>query len=159
MRASAHASTTVPLPRETVFDYAVSNECFERDLHSYGPISGIKSGEMLDGEPLGTGARRRMTLLDGTVLVEDILQFDRPEVHRYRWTNGLKPPFSWLVQSGEGCFTFSDVESGTQVDWGYTFELRSFAFYPLAIPIVRLFQQWQKQGLAQVRKSLLASAD
>lgn len=32
--------------------------------------------------------------------------------HQYRWVGGLKPPFSLLVQSGTGCWEFT--ESGAQ---------------------------------------------
>lgn len=128
---------------------------FKRTLLPYGPIAGIADGTILDGQPLLQGVCRRMTLTDGTVLDEVILEHDAPARHRYKWTSGLKPPFSWLVRSGEGTWTFSEVNDGTRIVWSYNFELRSAAAYPLAVPIVRLFRRWQRRGLARIRDEII----
>ena len=154
MRINTATSITVPQSRDRIFDASTSSEMLVRALLPYGPIAGVARSEMLDGRPLEQGARRRVTLTDGTVLVEDILEHDVPTRHRYKWTSGLKPPFAWLVNSGEGTFTFSDVEGGTQIEWTYTFELKSPLAYPLALPITGLFKRWQARGLARAREEL-----
>lgn len=154
MQITTHAKVTIPLPRQAVFNYAVDSENLKKDLAPYGPIAGIVDGVMLDGQPLEQGARRRMTLTDGTVLDEDILAFDPPNEHQYRWSSGLKPPFAWLVRAGEGRWLFTDVEGGTQVDWHYTFDLRSPLAYPFTLAITGLFRRWQLQGLNSIRRSL-----
>ena len=97
------------------------------------------------------GARREIKLTDGAVLTEEILEHDVPTRHRYKWTSGLKPPFAWLVRSGEGTWTFSEVAEGTRIDWSYVFELRSPLAYPIAVPIIALFRRWQEKSLARVR--------
>lgn len=78
----------------------------------------------------------------------------RPSKHRYRWTTGLKPPFSLLVRSGTGCWDFTDVDGGTRIEWGYVFELKSPLAYPLALPIMPLFKGWLKKSLESMRAEL-----
>ncbi len=155
MHITTKPAITVPRSRDIVFASAISNEMFKRTLLAYGPIAGIADGIILDGQPLRQGVRRRITLTDGTILDEDILEHEVPTRHRYKWTSGLKPPFSWLVKSGEGTWTFSEVNDGTRIVWSYVFELRSVLGYPLATPIVGLFRRWQRKGLARIRDEII----
>lgn len=155
MQLKTSTSITIPRPREVVFDYATLCETLVETLRPFGPVAGLAGAEMLDGRPLETGAKRRITMSDGAVLIEDILEFTRPNVHRYRWTTGLKPPFAWLVKSGEGVWIFREVEQGTRIDWNYTFELSSPLAAPLAAPIMLLFKQWQARGLQRIRAQLI----
>ena len=67
-----------------------------------GPFAGSANIEMHEGQSLAKGSRRRITMTDGTVLDEVILDYDPPVRHRYGWTGGAKLPFSLLVRSGTG---------------------------------------------------------
>ncbi|MGB8332670.1 MAG: SRPBCC family protein [Polyangiales bacterium] len=156
MNISTSASVLIPRPREEVFARATDSTNTPETLRPRGPFAGISKVEMLDGQALAKGARRRISMTDGTVLEEVILDYDPPVRHRYGWTGGAKPPFSFLVRSGTGCWDFSEVDGGTRIVWSYTFELTSPLAYPLAIPVVWLFKGWLQQGLDAIRAELVA---
>ena len=155
MNISTSTSIVIPKPREEVFHFACANETFERNLHPRGLIAGVDKVEMFEGHALAEGSWRRVWMTDGTVLEEVILDYDPPVKHRYRWTGGVKPPFSLLIRSGTGCWDFSEVDGGTRIDWGYVFELKSPLAYPLALPIMPLFKSWLKQSLEAMRSELV----
>jgi uncharacterized protein YndB with AHSA1/START domain len=156
MEISTAASTVIPRPREEVFQFACANATFERHLRPRGPIAGIEKAEMFEGQPLAEGSWRRISMTDGSVLEEVILDYVPPSLHRYRWTKGIKPPFSWLVRSGTGRWDFTEVDGGTRIDWGYVFELKSPLFYPLLLLIVPIFRGWLQRGLDSIRSELVA---
>jgi uncharacterized protein YndB with AHSA1/START domain len=155
MRLDTRAVVIVDRPRAEVFDFAVANPTLPRVLAKLGPIPGVTGAEFIAGGSLAAGAQRRVSMSDGSVIEEEVLEVERPRVHRYRWLRGLRPPFSLLVRSGEACWTFSDASGGgTRVEWVYTFELRSPLAYPVAAPVVLLFRRWMQRGLDRLRSEL-----
>jgi uncharacterized protein YndB with AHSA1/START domain len=158
MELRTRAQVTISRPCEQVFDFAVASETQARVLKKLGPIPGIASIEYLGADArLVPGARRRVSMTDGSVLEEEVLEVERPRVHRYRWGRGLRPPFSLLVRTGEGCWTFIDTERGTAVEWLYTFELRSPLAAPLAAGVLLLFRRWMQAGLDRIRAELVSA--
>jgi hypothetical protein len=157
MQLSARAEIEIARPCEATFDFAAANESFPRVLLPFGPLPGITGVEWLDGalEPK-PGARRLIHLSDGTTIGEELLTYDRPTRHRYRWSNPPAGPLSWLVRSGEGDWSFAPVDGGTRIVWRYRFGLTSALAAPLAWPIVLLFQRWMQRGLTRIRDTLEA---
>jgi hypothetical protein len=156
MNISTSASIVIPRSREAVFAHATANTTAERTLRPRGPVAGIAKVEMFEGQALAAGSWRRITMTDGAVLEEVILDYDPPVKHRYRWTGGVKPPLSFLVRSGTGCWDFTEANGGTRIDWSYIFELTSPLAYPLAMPIAWFFKGWLQQGLEAIRAELVA---
>ena len=154
MRLHARAEIHVPRPPATVFDFAVACETFPRVLHPLGPIPGIAKAEMIDAPAPRTGARRRITMTDKSVIDEELVAFERPVRHRYRWLDPPASAFSWLVRSGEADWSFEPAGDGTKIVWTYVFELTSPLAYPLAAPVVLLFRRWMLRGLTQIRAAL-----
>jgi hypothetical protein len=154
MNISTSASIVIPRPRPEVFAFACDNATYEQTLRPRGLIAGIDKADMFEGHALAEGSWRRISLTDGSVIDEVILDYDPPVKHRYRWTEGIKPPFSFLVRSGTGCWDFSEVDGGTRIDWSYVFELKSPLAYPALLLIVPLFRGWLKQGLEAIRSEL-----
>ncbi len=150
MELSTETSIVIPRPRGEVFDFCTNDDNTARTLRPLGPIAGVAKIQMHEGQSLETGAHRTITLTDGVTLEEEILDYTRPTRHQYRWVGGIKPPFSWLVRSGTGCWDFSEVNGDTRVDWSYVFELRSALAYPLALPVISLFKRWMAQGLGAI---------
>jgi hypothetical protein len=119
-----------------------------------GSIAGITKAEMINGAPLAAGARRRIELSDGAVIEEDVVAFDRPTRHTYRWNRGLRAPAKFLVHAGEGDWTFSDQDGGTRIDWTYTFELTTPVVYLAALVMRGQFQRWMDQQLCAIAAAL-----
>jgi len=154
MNISTAASIVVSKPLEEVFDFCCRNETYEKHLQPRLPVAGVQKCAFFDGHSLKEGDHRRITLTDGSVLDEQILDYAPPTLHRYRWSTGLKGPFALLVRSGTGTWTFTEVGGGTQIDWSYDFALRSALAYPLALPVMPLFRSWLKQSLQSIQGEL-----
>lgn len=152
---STSASVVIPRPREEVFRFATDMTNSPRTIRPRGPFAGISNVEMYEGQSLAKGSKRRIFMTDGSVLDENILEYDPPARYRYSWEGGVKPPFSLLVRSGTGNWDFTETEGGTRIVWTYTFGLTSPLAYPLAMPIAWLFRGFLQQGLDAVRAELL----
>lgn len=155
MKLDARATVHVPRPPEEVFDFAVANQNLSRMLQRKGPIPGVTGAELVEGSELRAGARRRVSMTDGSSLIEELIALDRPRVHEYRWAHPPPAPFSLLIRGGHATWTFKPEGGGTRVDWLYTFELASPLALPLAAVAAALFRSWMQQGLARLRAALV----
>jgi hypothetical protein len=151
MKLQTRARVQIPLGLVQAFDLAIDHATFARVLGPLGPIPGISRIEMAGGEALAPGARRNVFMTDGSVVPEEILDHSPPTRHRYRWLEPPKPPFSWLVRSGEGDWVFSPAGEGTDLEWTYSFELTSALAAPLAAGVLLLFRRWMANGLERLR--------
>jgi len=156
MQLAAHAEIEIARPVEPTFDFAVACESFPRVLLPLGPLPGVSGAQMLDGAAPKTGARRRILLSDGSSVIEELLALERPQRHRYRWTEPPRGALGWLVRQAEGDWRFAPSARGTRIVWDYRFELTSALAAPLALPIVWLFRRWMAGGLERVRQALEA---
>jgi len=77
MEISASATIEIARPREAVFDFACSNDTYERLFRKRGPVAGVVKATMADGAAPADGARRRVELSDGSVVDEIIVLWDR----------------------------------------------------------------------------------
>ncbi|SRR5260221_2106877 len=151
MKLAAHAEQRISRAPEGVFDFAC--ESLPRFLHPVGLLPGLEAVEMHDGALLGKGARRRVTMTDKSTIDEEVLVYERPKKHVYRWLRAPSP-FSVLVRSGEADWTFTPDGSGTHVDWVYTFELTTPLVYPLAALVIMAFERWMARGLETLEAAL-----
>ncbi len=154
MRLTTSVSIDIARPREQVFDFACAAETYVKLFRPRGPVAGVVAAEMVDGAKLATGARRRMTLSDGAVLIEEVTAFDRPMRHAYRWSGGLRAPGKFLVRVGEGEWTFAARDGRTRIDWSYTFELTTPLVYPAAAFMLGQFRRWMEQQLSAIDAAL-----
>ncbi|MEM7136003.1 MAG: SRPBCC family protein [Myxococcota bacterium] len=155
MEIKTTVETTIRTPREDFFDLAVSNDALPRLFHSYGPLAGVAKAEMLEGRAVEEGATRRVTMTDGMVMDEMIVELRRPSVHRYRWLSALHAPLSWLVSGCEALWVFTDVPGGTHLNYSYTFRLTSALAYPFAKPITWLMRRWQLSAIERAKTELV----
>ena len=156
MRLATQATIDIARPREAVFDFACACDTYVRLFRSRGPIAGVVKAEMIDGAPLAAGARRRMELSDGAVLAEEVVRFDRPRRHSYRWSGGLRAPGKLLVGSGEGDWAFHEYDGGTRIEWHYAFVLTTPLVYPAAAIMLYQFRRWMEQQLSAINAALTA---
>lgn len=140
------ARTTILARRERVFDIATANETLPRVFTGYGPVPAILEARIESGRPPAEGEFRLLSNSDGSAIREEIVELVRPRTHRYRLLSGLAPPFSWLIRSASGRWSFEEMSTGTRVTWRFVFEPRS----ALARPLVHFVATWFFQP-AQVR--------
>ena len=149
MKLSTRARVHVPRSPEQVFDVAVRE--LPALLQKYGPIPGVDHIELLEGTTPVTGSRRRVTMTDGSVIQEEVLELTRPRRHNYRWLNRPKFPFSLIVKTAEADWIFTPESGGTTVEWTYPFPLTSPLVFLQARLAVALFKRWMQRALDRLR--------
>jgi Polyketide cyclase / dehydrase and lipid transport len=155
MQLKTRAVIEIPKPIEQVYDFSVATSSFPRALHKVGPIPGILAIEMLGGAVPAAGARRKVTMTDGSTIDEEILALERPFRHRYRWLNKPKFPFSLMVRWGEGDWTFTAASGGgTRIEWVYRFQLTTPLLAPMTALTLLLFRRWMQKGLGRIKTIL-----
>ena len=154
MHVQIRASTEVPRPLEATFDFATAADGFAKVLRPVPPIPGVRGAEIVGGGEPKTGGRRVVHMTDGSTVYEELLAWERPKRHRYRWASKPAFPFSLLVRAGEGDWHFSPAGTGTRIDWTYRFELTTPLVYPLALLVTALFRRWMQAGLDAIRAEL-----
>lgn len=139
---------------ELVFDWATDPAKMPQFFRGYKGIPGIKKVE-IEGREIQAGTLRKVYNTDNSVIDEEIIDFTRPHQHSYRLISGFKPPFSWLVTTGGGTWTFSNSDQGTIVDWQFYFQLRSIVAYPIMTKLILpQFQKAQQLCLLQIKQMI-----
>lgn len=156
MKVSMQAEFEVARPVEEVFDFATACDGFPLFLFPLGPIPGVASARMIDSPTPVAGARRDILMTDHATIQEELLAYDRPSRHRYRWLNRPAPPFSWLVRGGEGDWHFTAVPGGTRIVWLYHFELTSRLALVATPPLMFFFKRWMQRGLQRIPAAMSA---
>ncbi|HMJ11534.1 MAG TPA: SRPBCC family protein [Polyangiaceae bacterium] len=158
MQVHSQAEIIVPGTPEKTFDAAVAAGMLSRILHAWGVLPGVKSAEIEGGGPVRTGSRRRVTMSDGSIVVEEILAHDAPREHRYRWLTKPKQPVPLVIRSAEARWTFEPSGPGTRIVWNYTFELTSSLATVPGRLFALLFERWMGQGLKRLRAVMSGEA-
>ena len=84
-----------------MFDTLVACDTLPRICHRRGPIAAIVEATMVDDADLEVGSHPTVRMDDGVVLDEEIIDLERPSLHAYAWSGGLKVPFAWVVRGAE----------------------------------------------------------
>jgi uncharacterized protein YndB with AHSA1/START domain len=155
MALETQVEIEIAKPPAEVFDLATSCAGFPRFLLRLGPIPAVVRAELVGAAEPKPGGRRLIHMSDGSTMEEEILAFERPARHRYRWTTPPAPPFVWLVRSAEGDWTFAPTAAGTRITWRYRFESPSRLAELAARPVIGLFRRWMARGLANLRAILV----
>jgi len=93
-------------------------------FHGYGPIPGIKVAEFGVQTPNIVGSRIRVTNLDGSSHIEEIIEW-QPE-HRLRLEmKDFSPPLSRLATTFEETWEFKWGEGGTHVTRSFQLHAKS----------------------------------
>ena len=153
MRISLVEFLTIDRSASDVFDHTNDVANFT-SFAGFGPIPGIREARYMDpGQPT-LGSRREVLKTDGTMHIEEITAFDRPHRHTTRIT-GLKPPFSWLVRSGQDDWELLLEAGGTRVVRRFSFDLTSPAAYPVAALLLYMFmREAVRRDLAHIKAEL-----
>jgi uncharacterized protein YndB with AHSA1/START domain len=158
MELVTKAEVEVARAPDLVFDLAVDPRELPRFLKKVGPIPGVVAVEMEGDAAPAAGARRQVTMSDGSQMGEEITSLDRPRGYAYRWVSPPPAPFNLLVRTARTECRFAPSGLGTRVTWTYRLELTSLAIYPLAWVVIRLFRRWMVSALAGLSR-LAAGAE
>ena len=94
------------------------------DFHGYGPIPGIKVAAFDVRTPGVVGTRIRVTSLDGSSHVEEIVEW-QPDRRIRLEMKEFSPPLSRLATSFEETWEFQQVEGGTKVRRSFQLHAKS----------------------------------
>lgn len=158
MQVRTRASVMVAAAAEQAFALATDLPEFHRYFRGSGPIPAVQKVVWHPGAQPLPGARRDVHNSDGSVIVEELLELNPPERHRYRLLSGFKPPFSWMVEYAEGDWRFTRESGGTRIDWYYAFQLRSPLALPVVFPIVKIFFRRAMQDCLDTMAAELAAS-
>lgn len=94
------------------------------DFHGYGPIPGIKAAEFDVQTPGVVGTQIRVTSLDGSSHVEEIVEWQPDQRVRLHFKE-FSPPLSRLTTGFEETWEFRRVEGGTHVTRSFRLHAKS----------------------------------
>lgn len=152
MQIQTHAQILIQAQIEQVFDASIDCQNLPQFFTGYQAIPGIESATTADGLPLREGGTRIVQNRDRSTVEETILALKRPMLQEYVLVKGLKPPFSWLVDRASGKWVYQTVETGTQVDWTFTFDsLNIIAAWLIQLLVKKPFQKAQEICLGNLK--------
>ncbi len=158
MKIQSQAAIEIKASPEKVFDYATNLENLPKVFKGYRVIPAISKAEIAGKGEMQQGVTRRVTNSDNSIIDEEIIALKRPTKQIYRLVKGFKPPFSFLVKSGGGDWTFTptpNTTNSTFITWEFYFELTSPLAYPImAFIMSRYFQKAQQLCLNEIKKNL-----
>ena len=149
---SVSASIDIDRPSADVFAFALDPGNFARIFRGVPMISDNTRSEFLDpGEP-HAGTRRRLTLADGSSVVQELTEHVPGTRQRYRWLDAPKL-LGMIIEDAEAVWTFDATASGgTRVSWTYRVDLRGPKGQRLLrLPMRLAAERWMQHSLAQLR--------
>jgi Polyketide cyclase / dehydrase and lipid transport len=154
MQIQTNAQIIVNAGIETVFDASIDCQNLPKFFTGYQGIPAIVSVRTVDGLPLHEGSIRIVNNSDGSSIEEVIVSLKRPDTQGYELVKGLKPPFSWLVRTASGKWSYEALDANrTKVIWNFYFEIPNvFAYLFFGLVVQRPFQQSQEICLGNLKK-------
>jgi hypothetical protein len=154
MPIPCHAEAFVPLPIEDVFERAAGRtDGLARYFGGHRPlVPSIRSARLLDrDDPPVAGALREVRLGDGTRIVERVLAFEAPRLHRYEMAemNRLQ---RLLCSNMVGEWRFATEGAGTRVVWDYVIHEHGLAGRLLGRLVARSFERAMQSCLDAIAR-------
>lgn len=148
MKVTKQATYQFEAPPDVVFDVVTAEDVLPKVLHRYGPVPAVTGTTVLDGPEWNrSGCRREVHLGDGSMLYEQIDEFERP----MRFTYDVSPQTgstALLIQSARGEWTFELTNTGhTHVEWTYHFTPARAFFAPLVGVFAVFFHRYMRKAL------------
>ena len=125
------------------------------DFHGYGPIPAIKIAAFDVQTPAVIGTRIRVTNLDGSSHVEEIVEWQPDQRVRLEMKE-FSPPLSRLASGFEETWEFKRTENGTHVTRSFRLHAKSFLARLLLWAISFLLKRAIARHLREMRTSRVA---
>ena len=164
MFIQTRAQISIDAPIEQVFDCSIDCRNLPRFFTGYQAIPAILNATTTDGLPLHEGSTRIVQNTDGSRITEQIVALQRPTSQAYKLLYGFKPPFSWLVRSASGRWSYQvisakhnseGIDSGTYITWRFEFEMQNVLAYIVFLAMVRHpFQTAQSICLENFKRTI-----
>ena len=122
------------------------------DFHGYGPLPGIKVAEFDVRTPGIVGTRIRVTSLDGSRHVEEIVEW-QPDRRIRLHMNEFSPPLSRLATGIDETWEFQRVEGSTKVTRSFQLHAKSVLAWPLLWVISFFFKRAIARNLREMKSS------
>lgn len=124
-----------------------------------GALPGVAKTEGHEAPWSAPGETRRLTLTDGSSLLEELAAFAPDREFAYR-ASGYGGPFGALVAEGRGRWRFEEISpSETRIEWRYSFAPSSVFAAPLVWFIVKLlWPGYMRSALARLKAEAEAPA-
>lgn len=122
------------------------------DFHGYGPIPGIKTAEFDTQTPGVIGTRIRVTNLDGSSHVEEIVEW-QPDKRIRLEMKEFAPPLSRLASGFEETWDFERVENQTRVTRSFRLHARSMLARCLLWMVSLLLKRAIARHLREMRQA------
>jgi hypothetical protein len=134
MPIEVSARVYIPRPRAQVFEAAAGKTAaLSRYFTGFPPlIPAIVEASLEGGEPPRGGALRHVRMSDGSRIVERILAFEAPALHRYDMVE-LNPLQRILCTNMVSEWRFEEQGDGTRITWDYAVHPK-----PLRGPLARV---------------------
>lgn len=156
LRKSRHVvsevSTRVALAIDQ-FDSWFKTVELEKILPGHGSIPRVVSSQLVNGTWSNPGARRRVFMADGSSVLEEVLEQDRPSYFAYMvWQ--FKGPIGLLAHYGRGEFLVTAAgDHATDVRWVYSFAPRTFLAVPgLYVVVQKAFRPFMEVCIETIRR-------
>ena len=158
MTTHVRAQVLVPAAIERVFDLAAARtDELSRFFTGHKPlIPSIRSARLLDHpDPPREGDLREVLLGDGSRIVERVLAFDPPTLHRYEMAemNGLQ---RLLCSNMVSEWRFSQEGEATRIVWDYTIHEHGVMGWLLSGLVAKSFQRGMQTCLDNIERSFTA---
>jgi len=149
------AQIFIDAPIEQVFDESIDCQNLPKFFTGYQAIPAIVHATTTDGLPLHEGSTRIVQNSNGSAIEEAIVALHRPTLQAYKLLRGFKPPFSWLVRSASGQWSYQAMNSGTHITWQFEFEIQNRLAYIVFLALVKhSFQTAQNICLTNLKQAV-----
>ncbi|RFZ43879.1 Polyketide cyclase / dehydrase and lipid transport [Mycobacterium marinum] len=139
-------SLVIPVPGDQAFRGTLPAPLPEVFNHWYGPIPPIKEVRDQTGAWDAAGQTRKLFLVGGGSVHEELTSLDSPRSFGYRLSD-IKGPMSLLVGQVVGAWIFTPADGGTEITWRWTIHPKSALAAP-ALPVFgMLWKGYARRGL------------
>lgn len=158
MTLHCRAEVSIRRPIEAVFEAAAGHtDALARYFTGHFPlVPSIRSARLLDrDDPPVPGALREVKLGDGSRIVERVLAFEAPRLHRYEMAEQNRMQ-RLLCSNMVGEWRFESTTDGTHITWDYAIHEHGLAGRLLGKLVARSFERAMQRCLDNLARGLHA---